>query len=124
MNARGSAMNTSTHRCFTLLELLVVVGLLAIAVAVLPPSLSRARNSAAQARLAASKQYGVAAEMALQNLKAADGAAPADRPLARVKDFRADLAPPPRLRMGTAGPESIYEALFKAPPQAAQGEGQ
>lgn len=116
-------MNSCTRRSFTLIELLVVVGLLAIAVAILLPSLSHARKSAAQARLT-SKQYGAAAEMALANLKTADGAAPAARSLARVKDFHADIALTPKLSVGTTEPESIYEAVFKATLQAVQPAGE
>src|SRR4051812_8438177 len=104
---------------FTLIELLVVVGLLVILLAVLLPSISSARKSAAIAKLeAGNRQAAQAVDMASQNV-AGDPAAvsagrPAALPPAHVKSFDADIALTPRLSVGTAQPESIYEVKFSA----------
>jgi prepilin-type N-terminal cleavage/methylation domain-containing protein len=108
------------RRCaFTLVELMVVIGLLALLIAFLLPMLSRIRKSSLAAQMEAAASYRVEA----QNFAQAD-AASATRPVqtispAMVKSFTATVDLTPRLSVGTAEPESIYQAGFKATIEAA-----
>jgi type II secretory pathway pseudopilin PulG len=115
---------------FTLIELMVVLIILTAIIALLLPALSRARHSAIAAKLAADERD---TRLAAQ----AQAFTPA-RPAAAFRDTTAGEAPPapvpavptlphavvtafsgnvdltPRLSVGTAQPESIYEAKFTA----------
>ena len=124
---------------FTLTELLVVIGLLAVLISVLLPLLSNARSAARQARLAAGQSAGPpaaydaappgaageAAGVKLQRSANADGQSgpqPPPVPLAQVKSFTAKVELTPGLSVGTAEPESIYEARCTATFQASAPE--
>lgn len=96
------------RRAFTLVELLVVVIILAVLIALLLPAVQYARKSAINSRLSSQPQAGIGWETA-QDPQAAPAVQP---PAARVKSFTADVALTPRLSVGTAAPESIYEARF------------
>lgn len=102
------------RRAFTLIELMVVVLILAALIAVLLPMLSRARKSAVASKMVNESQYGQAPSMAMDNMRAAASAGTpvAQRPLARVQSFQADVILTPTLSVGTASPESIYAAKF------------
>lgn len=112
-------MKSMQNRGFTLVELLVVMVFLALLAALLMAALSRARQSAIDAKLRSNSDYGYAAEMANENSKraserAATTPAMPAHPLARVSRFDATIALTPKLSVGTAEPESIYEASFTA----------
>src|SRR5215831_12502311 len=106
-------MYHSMRRSFTLVELLVVVIVLAILIALLLPAVQKVRESAVKARLAHHSKATSGAEAAPEQAQAKVATPPAaPPPLARVQSFSAKVALTPRLSVGTASPESIYEARF------------
>jgi prepilin-type N-terminal cleavage/methylation domain-containing protein len=120
-------MSPPLRRAFTLLELLFVVLILAILIGLLLPAVQRVRKQAVVSRMANEAQFGFGREMAQNNLKQAATAIQAGEPIpqkprARVKTFIADVVLTPRLSVGTADPESIYEAQFTGQIQAVRPE--
>jgi Tfp pilus assembly protein PilE len=109
---------------FTLIELVVVVGLLALLITILLPALSHVRSRAMQTQLkgaeAAMDRAGGIDHYAKPATPAGDVAP--RRSLAQITSFVAAIRLTPRLSVGTAEPESIYEAHFDATLEA-RGSG-
>src|SRR5260370_1463366 len=126
-------MSKAHRRAFTLVELLVVVIIIAVLIALLLPAVQKVREASVRSKASPNlTQFGFAPEMAQANLKqagqaAAAGQAPAPPPRARGQTFTAEVVLTPRLSVGTASPESIYEARFTGKieavrPQSEAGE--
>lgn len=100
---------------FTLVELLVAMVILAVLIAVLLPTLSKARRAAMEVRL--KSELREAELRAVEPPPTATAPAlpvPPVKPQATVSSFVATIGLTPRLSVGTAEPESIYEATFDA----------
>ena len=113
----AAAMSDVPRRGFTLIELLVVVFIIVVLIALLLPAVQAARQAARRSKLANQAHYGFGPNMAQENLaqakKAEAEGRPAEKiPPARVQSFVAKVVLTPRLSVGTASPESIYEAQF------------
>jgi len=113
---------------FTLIELLAAIIILAVLIAILLPLLSRAREAAVASKMRADYRMPAAPEAAaaandLQQQTQPGVPAAAKAPLAHVSRFEADITLSPRLSIGTAEPESIYEAKFAARILAAAAGG-
>lgn len=114
-------MFLSARRAFTLVELLAVVIILAILIALLLPAVQSAREAASRSKMS-NQLKDAAIDMAARAPAQTEAAKPLNLPRAKVQSFTADVELTPRLSVGTASPESIYEARFSGKIEAAGAE--
>jgi Tfp pilus assembly protein PilE len=92
---------------FTLVELLIVIIVIATIIALLLPAVQSAREAARRSSLKSEM-----ADIPFAQPEEARSDQAQERPRARVTTFEAEVTLTPKLSVGTATPESIYEARF------------
>ena len=107
-------MSRRDRRAFTIVELLVVVIILAIVIALLLPAVQSAREAGRRSSLFSHLESIEQRAVEIDPAGAAvePSGEPETRRTARMHAFVADVTLTPRLSVGTAAPESIYEARF------------
>lgn len=106
-----------SRRAFTIVELLVVVVIVAMLISLLLPAVQSAREAARRSSLLS---YSEGHDQ--QPVECGKGTT--SFPSARIQAFEAKVTLTPRLSMGTAAPESIYEAQFMGKIRAARSHGE
>jgi prepilin-type N-terminal cleavage/methylation domain-containing protein len=110
-------MSCRRRRAFTLVELLVVVVIIGIVIALLLPAVQSAREAARRSKLSSPSSMREDKPAATPAVPEPSATKPS-LPLARIQTFTANITLTPRLSVGTAAPESIYEAEFSGEIQA------
>jgi len=114
IHSMETTRTTSTESAFTLIELIVVIAVIALIAGLLLPALSIAKRKAVRLSMDSANAAATAP-------RPAENPTPSPtpvRPTAVVKSFVAAVSLQPSLSVGTAEPESIYTARFKAELQA------
>jgi hypothetical protein len=108
-------MSARRHPGFTLVELLVIIAIIGALIALLLPAVQSAREAARRSSLKSEMP-----EDFVTGAIEGPGQVPVETPPpARVESFAADVTLTPKLSVGTATPESIYEARFVGTIEAA-----
>jgi len=116
IHSMETTRTTSTESAFTLIELIVVIAIIAVIAGLLLPALATAKRRAVRLSMDSANKQSANVSQPEAVLGALAGK-PA-HPLAVVKSFVATVSLQPGLSIGTAEPESIYTARFKAELQA------
>lgn len=112
-------MSVLRHRGFTLVELLIVIIIVATLMALLLPAVQSARESARRSSFKSDMSNDFAPDS-----PEIEAGIPGNLRRARVRSFAADVTLTPKLSVGTATPESIYEAHFEGQIEAARPKGE
>lgn len=103
-------MASSSRVGLRIAEVVIVIFVMALLASLLLPTLSRSRELAKTAMMASRDAYVSPASFT----EVAGGEPPPAKALAQVSKFIAVIDLTPRISVGTAAPESIYEAKFSA----------
>ena len=112
-------MSATGHRGFTLVELLIVIMVVATLMALLLPAVQSAREAARRSSFKGEYPHEFAPESPGVEVQP-----PENVRQARVRAFTADVTLTPKLSVGAATPESIYEVHFEGQMEAARPDGE